>query len=73
MKLAFIVALLLATSPVAAQIATTTSAATSSASSGTGAEEICVQNVLRLRNAAAGGNEAEAFKMLNEAMAQERH
>ena len=43
MKLAFIVALLLATSPVAAQIATTTSAATSSASSGTGAEEICDQ------------------------------
>jgi len=39
----------------------------------TDAEEICVDNVLRLRNAAATGNEAGAFKMLNEAMAQERH
>jgi uncharacterized oxidoreductase len=39
----------------------------------TGAEEICVHNVLRLRNAAAGGDEAGVFKMLNEAMAQERH
>jgi hypothetical protein len=39
----------------------------------TDAEEICVQNVLRLRNAAAGGDEAGVFKMLNEAMAQERH
>jgi hypothetical protein len=29
--------------------------------------------VLRLRNAAANGNEAEVFKMLNQAMAQERH
>ena len=37
----------------------------------TDAEEICVQNVLRLRNAAVSGNEAGVFKMLNEAMSQE--
>jgi uncharacterized oxidoreductase len=34
----------------------------------TGADEICVQNVLRLRNAAASGNEAGVFTMLNDAM-----
>lgn len=31
----------------------------------TDADEVCVQNVLRLRNAAANGNEAEMFAMLN--------
>jgi uncharacterized oxidoreductase len=35
----------------------------------TDADEICVQNVLRMRNAAATGHEAEIFKGLNDAMA----
>jgi uncharacterized oxidoreductase len=37
------------------------------------AEEICVENVLRLRNAAASGKDAEIFKMLNDSFAQDRH
>jgi len=36
----------------------------------TPAEEICVENVMRMRNAAAAGNEAEIFKGLNDAMSQ---
>jgi len=39
----------------------------------TDAEEICVQNVLRLRNAAASGNDAAFFKTFNDAMSQNRH
>ena len=39
----------------------------------TDAQEICVENVLRLRNAAASGKDAEIFKMLNDSMAQSRH
>jgi uncharacterized oxidoreductase len=39
----------------------------------TEADEICVQNVLRLRNAAASGHEAEIFKGLNDSMAQLVH
>jgi uncharacterized oxidoreductase len=35
--------------------------------------EICVQNVLRLRNAPASGKEAEFFKGFNDAMAQIPH
>jgi uncharacterized oxidoreductase len=35
----------------------------------TDADEICVQNVLRMRNAATSGHEAEIFKGLNDAMA----
>jgi len=35
----------------------------------TSAEEICVENVLRLRNAPASGKEAEIFKGFNDAMA----
>jgi uncharacterized oxidoreductase len=39
----------------------------------TPAEEICVQNVLRLRNAPASGKEAEIFKGLNDSMSQLEH
>ena len=39
----------------------------------TGAEEICVQNVMMLRNAAAGGSEAGFFKSFNDAMSQRPH
>jgi uncharacterized oxidoreductase len=39
----------------------------------TPAEEICVQNVLRLRNAPASGKEAEIFKGLNDSMSQLNH
>jgi uncharacterized oxidoreductase len=39
----------------------------------TDAEEICVQNVLRLRNAAASGDDAAFFKTFNDAMSQNRH
>jgi len=39
----------------------------------TDAEEICVQNVLRLRNAAVSGNDAAFFKTFNDAMSQNRH
>jgi uncharacterized oxidoreductase len=39
----------------------------------TDADENCVQNVLRLRNAAASGNEAGAFTMLNNMFAESGH
>jgi uncharacterized oxidoreductase len=39
----------------------------------TDAEEICVQNVLRLRNAAASGDEGAFFKTFNDFMSQNRH
>jgi uncharacterized oxidoreductase len=39
----------------------------------TDADEICVQNVMMLRNAAAAGKDAEIFKMLNDSMSQNRH
>jgi uncharacterized oxidoreductase len=39
----------------------------------TDAEEICVQNVMMLRKAAASGREAEIHKMLNDSMSQNRH
>ena len=35
----------------------------------TDADEICVQNVMMLRNAAAAGKDAEIFKMLNDSFA----
>jgi uncharacterized oxidoreductase len=40
---------------------------------GTQAEEICVENVMRLRNAAVGGKETEFFKTFNDAMSQIPH
>ena len=40
---------------------------------GTSAEEICVERVLRLRNAAVGGKEAEFFKTFNDAMSTIPH
>jgi hypothetical protein len=38
----------------------------------TGADEICVKNVLFLRNAAASGKEQEIFKTFNDSLSQ-RH
>jgi uncharacterized oxidoreductase len=40
---------------------------------GTNTDEICVQNVLPLRNAAVGGNEAAFFKNFNDAMSKLAH